>query len=100
MKYFDENTQRVMVPPETHYDLDSSNKLLETLQNALPSIEEQFSPLNEQFKVLNKYEVSVPDDVSLKFVFIILLYENILWTNFVFKDKWYTQKFAIEMGSL
>lgn len=53
-----------MIPPDTHYDLDSSNKLLESLQNALPSIEEQFSPLNEQFKVLNKYEVSIPDEVK------------------------------------
>lgn len=65
IRYFDENTQKVMIPPDTHYDLDSSNKLLESLQNALPSIEDQFAPLNEQFKVLNKYEVTIPEEVSI-----------------------------------
>jgi hypothetical protein len=64
LSYFDENRQKVMVPPETHYDLDSSNKLLESLQLQLPSVEEQFMPLNDQFSVLQKYEVAIPEDVS------------------------------------
>jgi dynein heavy chain len=54
-----------MVPPETHYDLDASNKLLESLQEQLPSIEEQFVPLHDQFGVLQKYEVTVPDEVVI-----------------------------------
>ena len=62
--YFDENTQKVLIPPETHYDLDTSNKLLESLQNSLPSIEDQFSPLHEQFSVLHKYEVAIPDETT------------------------------------
>ena len=63
---FEENTQRVMVQPETHFDLDKSNKLLEALQTNLPAINDQFLPLNEQFDVLQKYEVTVPDEVSWK----------------------------------
>jgi dynein heavy chain len=65
LAYFDENSQKVMVPPETHYDLDASNKLLESLQEQLPSIEEQFVPLHDQFGVLQKYEVTVPDEVVI-----------------------------------
>jgi dynein heavy chain len=64
IKYFEENTQKVLVPPETHYDLDSSNKLLESLQNGLQSTEEQFTPLNDQFNVLEKYEVAIPDETA------------------------------------
>lgn len=63
--YFEENSQKVLVPPDTHYDLDSSNKLLEALLEQLPSIEEQFVPLHDQFSVLQKYEVAVPDEVNL-----------------------------------
>lgn len=81
MRYFEENTQKVLVPPETHYDLDNSNKLLEALQNALQSIEDQFQPLNEQFNVLRKYEVAVPDEVSL---FFLLLGSYLVLFN---KDK-------------
>lgn len=53
-----------MVPPETHYDLDSSNKLLEALQANLQSVEDQFTPLNDQFNVLQKYEVAIPEEVK------------------------------------
>lgn len=63
MAYFEENTQKALVPPDTHYDLDASTKQLDSFQNALPSIEEQFMPLHEQFNVLQKYEVTVPDEV-------------------------------------
>jgi dynein heavy chain len=65
MKYFEENSQKVLVPPDTHYDLDMSSKLLESLQNDLPRIEEQFLPLNDQFSVLQKYEVAVPEEVNM-----------------------------------
>lgn len=51
-----------MIPPETHYDLDNSNKLLESLQGNLQTIEDQFTPLNDQFNVLQKYEVAIPED--------------------------------------
>ena len=56
-----------MVPPETHYDLDSSNKILESFQNALPSIEDQFGPLNSQNELLIKYDVTKPDETSEMF---------------------------------
>ena len=62
--YFEENAQRVLVPPESHYDLDTSNKLLESLQNSIQSVEDQFLPLNEQFNVLQKYEVTVPEETT------------------------------------
>lgn len=74
INYFDENTQRVLVPPETHYDLDTSYKLLEQLQNNLPVIQDQFPPLNDQFSVLQKYEVTIPDEV-VKMIFNFIFYE-------------------------
>ena len=53
-----------MVPPETHYDLDASNKLLEALQTNVQSTEDQFPALNDQFSVLQKYEVAVPEETN------------------------------------
>jgi dynein heavy chain len=62
---FDANGKSVMVAPETHYDLDSRNKLLESLLAKVDQIYEQFGPLEEQFTVLHKYEVAVPEEVQL-----------------------------------
>ena len=67
--YFDDNTQKVMIPPESHFDLESSTKLLEMLQTDLQSTEDQFSPLNDQFNVLQKYEVAIPDEVEFNLLF-------------------------------
>jgi len=61
---FEENTQKVLVAPETHFDLENSNKLLEKLQTDLPGIQDQFEPLNNQFLVLQKYEVAIPDETK------------------------------------
>jgi dynein heavy chain len=60
---FEENTKKVVVPPETHFDLEASTKLLESLQVDLESIADQFPPLNDQFNLLQKYEVAIPDEV-------------------------------------
>ena len=75
--YFDDNTQKVMIPPESHFDLESSTKLLEMLQTDLQSTEDQFSPLNDQFNVLQKYEVAIPDEVE----FNLLVDSNTLNAN-------------------
>lgn len=39
-------------------------QLMDTLQHDLPSLETQIPPIHEQFTILEKYEVSVPDSVS------------------------------------
>lgn len=70
VQYFEDNTKKVLIPPETHYDLDTSYKLLDTLQNNIPNIQDQIVPLDEQFKVLEKYEVAIPDEVILKLFYI------------------------------
>lgn len=37
---------------------------MDTLQHDLPNIESQIPPIHEQFTILEKYEVPVPDNVS------------------------------------
>lgn len=37
---------------------------MDTLQHDLPNLEAQIPPIHEQFAILEKYEVPVPDSVS------------------------------------
>lgn len=53
-------------PPESLDQLGNSLGLLEQLQANIPKIEAQFEPLNDQFNILHKYEVSVSEEVELK----------------------------------
>lgn len=46
--------------------LSSSLNLLETLQSDIPVIEAQFEPLHDQFNILRKYEVQIPEEVELQ----------------------------------
>ena len=55
---------RLSTPPENLDQLSDSLTLLERLQNDVPNIEAQFEPLNDQFSILHKYEVQVPDEVE------------------------------------
>lgn len=58
----------VTAAPDNHYGLESKQKLLETLQQEIPVYEAKFSPLQEQFNLLDKYEKPVPAKVSLLFI--------------------------------
>jgi hypothetical protein len=53
-----------MITPENHYGLEAKQKLLEVLQQDISSYEAKFTPLHEQFTLLEKYEKPVPDSVS------------------------------------
>ena len=55
---------RLKTPPESLDQLGDSLSLLERLQNEQPKTEAQFQPLSDQFEILNKYEVLIPDHVS------------------------------------
>ena len=57
---------RLRSPPESLDQLGNSLGLLEQLQADIPKIEAQFEPLNDQFSILHKYEVSVSEEVELK----------------------------------
>jgi len=57
---------RLKTPPENLDQLGDSLTLLERLQNEQPKTEAQFQPLSDQFEILNKYEVLIPDHVSLR----------------------------------
>ena len=57
---------RLRSPPETLDDLGNSLGLLEHLQTDIPKLEAQFEPLNDQFNILHKYEVPVPDEVEIQ----------------------------------
>lgn len=40
--------------------------MLERLQDEVPKTEAQFEPLHDQFNVLRKYEVQIPEEVELQ----------------------------------
>lgn len=54
---------RLSAPPENLDELGDSLALLERLQNDLKNIEAKFTPLHEQFVILEKYEVAIPEEV-------------------------------------
>ena len=57
---------RLSTPPSNLEDLSDSLTLLETLQADIPIIEAQFEPLHDQFNILRKYEVQIPEEVELQ----------------------------------
>ena len=57
---------RLSTPPEDLDALSDSLNLLETLQADIPRIEQQFEPLHDQFNILRKYEVPIPEEVELQ----------------------------------
>ena len=56
-------TPRLSTPPSTLDDLGDSIRLLEQMQNQVPQVERQFEPLQDQFNMLGKYEVAIPEEV-------------------------------------
>lgn len=55
---------RLSAPPETLDQLGNSLALLEQLQQDLSNIEAKFPPLHQQFAILEKYEVAIPEEVK------------------------------------
>lgn len=55
---------RLSTPPTTLEELGESLLLLEQMQNQLSHIEAQFEPLRDQFNMLEKHEVPIPEEVS------------------------------------
>jgi dynein heavy chain len=53
-------------PPETLDNLGDSLDLLDTVQQKLPLMEKQFEPLQDQFNMLTKYEVAIPEAIEKK----------------------------------
>jgi len=54
---------RLSAPPETLDQLGDSLALLEQLRQDLSNIEAKFPPLHQQFAILEKYEVAIPEEV-------------------------------------
>ena len=59
---------RLSTPPATLDALSSSLDLLEQVQREVPNIERQFEPLNDQFNMLSKNEVDIPEEVGLALI--------------------------------
>ena len=57
-------SNRVSKPPQTLDELGISLELWESLNGGLSATEAKFPPLHDQFGILEKYEVTIPDDVS------------------------------------
>eukprot|EP00795_Rhopilema_esculentum_P016694 gene16694-8141_t len=58
------NSEKLQANPENLDQLGASIRLLETLQEDLPKTEARIPPLHEQFAILEKYEVDVPESVQ------------------------------------
>ncbi|XP_073903039.1 dynein axonemal heavy chain 2 isoform X4 [Castor canadensis] len=61
--YLKENAEKISHPPQTLEELGFSLQLMDTLQHDLPNLETQIPPIHEQFTILEKYEVPVPENV-------------------------------------
>ncbi len=62
--FFVHTILRLRVPPESLDQLSDSLDLLEHLQSDIPNVEAQFEPLHDQFNILRKYEVQIPEEVD------------------------------------
>ncbi|MCI4377271.1 hypothetical protein PGIGA_G00201730 [Pangasianodon gigas] len=62
--YMHDNAQRLAQIPQTLDELVESLKLLETLQGDVSKTESQIPPIQEQFAILEKYEVTVERDIQ------------------------------------
>ncbi|XP_058251926.1 dynein axonemal heavy chain 2 isoform X2 [Hemibagrus wyckioides] len=62
--YLHDNAQRLSQTPQTLDELVESLKLLETLQGDVSKTESQIPPIQEQFAILEKYEVTVERDIQ------------------------------------
>ena len=58
-------------PPQTLDELGESLNLWDKLNADKPTIEAKFEPLSEQFAILEKYEVPIPEEVSGSFQFFM-----------------------------
>ncbi|KAH6590256.1 hypothetical protein BASA50_009516 [Batrachochytrium salamandrivorans] len=61
-KLFAQRTKELTTPPKDLERLGESLTLLIQLQNNVPAIESQFSPLQEMYEVLDKYEVQIKEE--------------------------------------
>ncbi|KAK3546101.1 hypothetical protein QTP70_022875 [Hemibagrus guttatus] len=62
--YLHDSAQRLLQTPQTLDELVESLKLLETLQGDVSKTESQIPPIQEQFAILEKYEVTVERDIQ------------------------------------
>ncbi|XP_059156869.1 dynein axonemal heavy chain 2-like isoform X2 [Physella acuta] len=63
-KYLSDNSVRVAQPPQTLDELGDSLALWDKLSSEVPVTEQKFAPLQEQFVILEKYEVVIHKDVA------------------------------------
>ena len=76
---------RVSQPPQTLDELGESLNLWDKLNADKPTIEAKFEPLSEQFAILEKYEVPIPEEVSGSFFQMFYTYfDNFFPSVFLF----------------
>ena len=61
-----ENSRRLRVKPMSLDDLTESFNLMRRLKTDAPQIKARFGPLQEQYKMLHKFEVHVSEQETLK----------------------------------
>lgn len=66
---------RVSKPPQNLDELGDSLSLWEKLHSEQAAIEAKFQPLHDQFAILEKYEVAIPEQVSQQVVYWLPIIE-------------------------
>ncbi|XP_074657783.1 dynein axonemal heavy chain 2-like [Tubulanus polymorphus] len=64
-EYLKTNAENVSKPPQTLDELGESLNLLDNLNGSLSEVEGKFQPLHDQFSILHKYEVPIPEEVEV-----------------------------------
>ncbi|XP_021360073.1 dynein heavy chain 2, axonemal-like isoform X4 [Mizuhopecten yessoensis] len=62
--FLKDNSTNVSKPPQTLDELGNSLNLWEQLHTGLADTEAKFPPLHDQFGILEKYEVAIPEEVT------------------------------------
>ncbi|ESP04959.1 hypothetical protein LOTGIDRAFT_184938 [Lottia gigantea] len=62
--FLKDNAEKVSKPPQTLDELGESLALWDKLNEDLKKTEEKFQPLQDQFGILDKYEVPIPEEVT------------------------------------
>ena len=75
---------RVNQPPQNLDELGASLALWDKLNGELTTVENKFAPLNEQFLILEKYEVAIPEEVCRYLEICCCKIHSILLKPYVF----------------
>ena len=84
--FMSRNSKALRTPPENLDELSSSIGLLEDLQADLSNTEAKIPPLQEQFTILEKYDVEISEEVHIR-VFHFCTFFRVFIADFLFQEE-------------